>query len=185
MKKSLLILLAAITLISGCVTATQTSIRTDGIMQDYAYVVGKSGGQSFQFRLVGEGQYSYNNDKLFFVDSGAYRLKKVIPGTYHATEMSANSPSRSGRLSAGGQPLLSVFLEPGKITYVGDIRLIVSGSAPAPAPGMPDLYAGTQRSVTFTKEVQDNSDAVKSVIRKQHPELAGNLDTFFVYRPAQ
>lgn len=185
-KRALLLLLVAITLLSGCVTATQTSIRNDGIMQSHAYVVGKGGnGQSFTFREAGVGPYNnYSPGKIFFISGGSYEIKKVLPGTYYAAEMSTSASSRRSTVSAGGQPLLTVFLEPGKITYIGDVSLIVSDSPALPGPGMPDLHAGTMRSVSFTKDIQDNSEAAKDAIRKNYPELAQELDAIFVYRPA-
>jgi hypothetical protein len=181
MKKRLFLLSMIVALISGCVTATQTSIKTDGILYDFAYVVGKGGGIIFKHSSIANAYLAYDKNKIFSVYDGRYEVHKVLPGAYVATDVQAGR----GTLSANGQPLLRIFLESGKITYIGDISFTVSGGSAPPPPGMPDLSAGIRQSVSFTKQVQNNSEAVKKAIREEYPELAAELDAIFVYSPVQ
>ncbi len=180
MKKTLLLLIAA-ALISGCVTATESSLKNEGVLPSFAYVIGKSPAQTFYFQRSGESQYSYSHDKTFNLAPGEYTLRKIQPGVYYATSASTHRST----LSNNGMPLFTVNLEAGKITYVGDISIGVSGAATPPPPGMPDLYAGVQQRVTTNKEVKNDSEAAKKFVKERIPELAENLDSIFVYRPAQ
>lgn len=182
MKKPFLSLLVVAALVSGCVTAMRQGIIDKGIENTYAYVIGRGGGdQRFTFRSSEDSnKYTSSPGKSFSIRP-FYELHKVVPGSYYAT---AGGDSRS-TLSSPGQPLFSVFLEAGKITYIGELRVVISDAPSPPPPGMRDVTAGLSQQVSFRKEVQNNSEAAKSNLLRDYPELAGKLDAAFVYRPAQ
>jgi hypothetical protein len=181
MKKRFSLLVVA-ALVSGCVTATRQGIMDKGIENSYAYVIGKGGGrQHFDFRSSEEANKYFPSHDRAFSARPYYELHKVVPGFYYAT---SGGDYRS-TLSSPGQPLFKVVLEPGKITYIGELYVIISGARSPPPPGMPDVMAGLSQQVSFGKEVRNDSEAAKSYLLKNYPELAGKLDAAFVYRPAQ
>ena len=176
MKKLLSLLLFLPLLAFGCVTATQTSIQKDGILPDFAYVVGKSETGTLQFSQS-ENQYTYSRNTFTLYGGDRYDVNKVPTGYYYAREVRAGR----GTLSAGGQAIFTVYLEPGKVTYIGDIGVIVPDATHNPF----NIMRNTAQQVNFTKSVQDNSSVAKAAIKAKYPELAGRLDSIFVYNPAQ
>lgn len=187
MKRALFLLLTIAAVVSGCAAASVVS-RDEGLNGSFAYVVsGIASGQSIHFSLNGNPDPFDSHNSFSASRVGYYTMQKVYPGRYIASAATLSGDRRLSNTS--GQPLATVVLEAGKITYVGDIEFKVNsvsgpGYVPAGVPGFPK-GAGGRQSANVTKDVQNNSEAVKNAIRKDYPGLARELDALFVYSPAR
>ena len=185
MKKALFFLLAIVALISGC-AATNIVSRDEGLNDSFAYVLGRmASGQSIDFSRK-DSQDPYDKDNRFSVYY-FYMIQKVSPGRYTAS--SATLSGNRQLSNKNNTSLATVDLEPGKITYIGDIEFRVNsfsgpGYVPAGVPGFPQGLGGTQ-SANVTMDVKNNSEAAKNAVRKNFPGLAKELDAIFVYKPTR
>ena len=187
MKKALFFLLAIVALISGCAAASTVS-RDENLDSSFAYVTGRmASGQSIHFSLNGSPNIFDSHHSFIVSDYAIYPLTKVYPGRYTASSATLSGDRRLSNNNL--TPLATVDLEPGKITYIGDIDFRVNsvsgpGYVPAGVPGFP-LGVGGRQSANVSMDVKNNSEAAKNAVRKNFPGLAKELDAIFVYKPTR
>lgn len=169
MKKVLLLALVAIVL-SGC--APIGVAPNEGLVGDYAYVVGQkagSNGNSFHFTNVAQKPMAAEWDMDFYLPNpssdDSYVVQKVKPGRYIFEYIVQPSGWSRDVVELG-----SVLLEPGKINYIGTITVEHS------------QVVGTYstRSSRVAPKVTYQPAIVKEIIRKQYPGLARDIDDKFV-----
>lgn len=189
MRKTLIALMAVVLFISGCIA--NMAGRNDVMERSFAYVVcGTASGQSLEFTLDGKSEGFDEHNYFSSSTIGYYTVYKVYPGRYTAPAVELSGDRKLSNSSR--QPMATVYLEAGKLTYVGDITFDISGAkAIHPRQGTPGMASALNsnawhnQSVRVRMDVQNNSEAVKNAIRKGYPGLAQELDTLFVYRQAQ
>jgi hypothetical protein len=150
----------------------------------FAYVVGRydapKGDVMFSSR--------YSNG-TFFTYRGTCTVYKVPSGRYYLAR--ADLESDKILWARSGVDLATVNVEQGKINYFGDIDIRIN--AIGDSRSMPsivnadihEVYMRIERPANASITVRDNSEAVKNAIREKYPLLAKELDTLFVYTPAQ
>lgn len=173
--KKLLSLMALALLVSACAAIGTTKVtRTDTLDENWAYVTGKYGASSrpLVFALNGEAGFMDESSRFSLKDDNQYHVRKVKPGRYWFTSAPIGADKK---LEKDGQPLGTVDLEAGKVTYVGDISF-----------SWPTGKSGTHPDdVPSRLVVLGDSIKVQKMIKERYPEFAQNLDKTFVYKPVR
>ncbi|CAK7068018.1 MAG: hypothetical protein DELT_01738 [Desulfovibrio sp.] len=182
MKNIRFLLLVFVIFLFGCASSGQI-IKEEGILNQYAYVTGR---YLVSWQNLGFSQVGGEGDTFSISNSDSYGIIKARPGRYIVTYAALSS--NSSLMGSKDRPLAVVYLEPGKITYIGDMFFRTNASRlaaiPAGVPGFPQGAGGSQR-VAAMMHTKDNTKAVKEAILKEHPELAQKLNALFVYKPAK
>lgn len=182
MKKFLLLTVLAAFLscsLAGCGFTSAHLNRGEELGGEYAYVTGSYYGPTDILNLGWEDASSFpefamaNYSSVVLRDNAEYKVQKVNPGLYGIYHIDVPYNRYVNRKD--GKPFATVYLEAGKITYLGDIGVSFAG-------GIPGSMATSASPIIRTA---DNSQAAKKAILKNHPELAGKLDSVFVFKLVQ
>jgi len=168
MMKKIVMLMAAISLLSGCGAAKPVSLH-DPLEPGFAYVTGQYLNEYTNSYWSREGGSKFDDLDNVSIEFGAYEVYKVRPGKY--TIESVNTGFTNRTITSYGQGLAYFVAEPGKLTYIGDV--LISGAG----------IGGMGGSAMLT--VRDNSSKAKEHVLKNYPGLGKNIDSIFVFRPAR
>lgn len=164
--QKILLLTCAVILFSGCAPIGITP--NEGLMSDYAYVVGQkasTNGNTFRFNHVDHESIFYLRDAP---DDNSYSVQKVKPGRY-IFQYIVHPRGYNMSMSELG----TVQLEQGKINYIGTINVEHSQV----------VETWSTISSRVTPKVTYQPEVVKEIIRKQYPGLAPDLDDTFTVQP--